>query len=119
MDNDAIAMNLTIAAVDRWVENSSASSGQEVGREIAAMYREIYGVLEQISPEDDEDDDEDDEDEPAIRPPLSHGGGLRRRDFGNNAGVSDSLRTQETVEACKTQASIPFEKNSATPLCVT
>ncbi len=24
---------------DRWLENSSASSGQEAGREIAAMYR--------------------------------------------------------------------------------
>ena len=71
MTNAEIAMNLTIAAVDRWLENSSASSGQEVGREIAAMYREIYCVLEQISPDDDEDDDEDDEDEPAIRPPLA------------------------------------------------
>ncbi len=70
MDNDVIAMNLTIAAVDRWLENSSASSGQEVGREIGAMYREIYCVLERISPDDD-DDDEDEEDEPAMRPALS------------------------------------------------
>jgi len=70
MRNDEIAMNLTIAAVDRWLENSSASSGQEVGREIAAMYREIYGVLEQIAP-DDEDDDEDDDEEPVVRPPLA------------------------------------------------
>lgn len=64
--NDVIAMNLTLAAVDRWLENSSASSGQEVGREIGAMYREIHAVLEQISPGDDDDDeDEDDEDDSA------------------------------------------------------
>ena len=38
--NDVIAMNLTIAAIDRWLENSSDDkSGQEVGREIGAMYR--------------------------------------------------------------------------------
>ncbi|MBV8343534.1 MAG: hypothetical protein JO190_00900 [Candidatus Eremiobacteraeota bacterium] len=71
MDNDVIAMNLTIAAVDRWLENSSASSGQEVGREIGAMYREIYAVLEQISPTDDDEEEDDDDDEPAIRPPLA------------------------------------------------
>jgi hypothetical protein len=71
MRNDEIAMNLTIAAVDRWLENSSASSGQEVGREIAVMYREIFCVLEQISPDDDDDEDEDDDDEPAIRPPRA------------------------------------------------
>ncbi len=70
MDNDVIAMNLTIAAVDRWLENSLASSGQEVGREIGAMYREIYCVLERISPDED-DDDEDEEDEPAMRPALT------------------------------------------------
>jgi hypothetical protein len=70
--NDLIAMNLTIAAIDRWLENSTASSGQEVGREIGAMYREIHAVLDEISPNDDEDDDEDDEDdEPAIRPTLA------------------------------------------------
>jgi hypothetical protein len=74
--NDVIAMNLTIAAVDRWLENASASSGQEVGREIGAMYREIHAVLEQISPSDDDDDDEDDDDdgEPAARASLAIAG---------------------------------------------
>ena len=63
--NDLIAMNLTIAAVDRWLENASASSGQEVGREIGAMYREIHAVLEQVSPSDDDDEDDDDDEESA------------------------------------------------------
>jgi hypothetical protein len=67
--NDVIAMNLTIAAVDRWLENSSATSGQEVGREIGSMYREIHKVLDEISPSDDEDDDEDDEDDDQLRLP--------------------------------------------------
>ena len=61
--NDVIAMNLTLAAVDRWLEQSSASSGQEVGREIGAMYREIHAVLEQVSPDDEEEDEDDDEDD--------------------------------------------------------
>jgi hypothetical protein len=61
--NDVIAMKLTISAVDRWLENSSATSGQEVGREIGAMYREIHKVLDDISPADDEDDDEEDDDD--------------------------------------------------------
>jgi hypothetical protein len=72
MNNDEIAMNLTIAAVDRWLENSSASSGQEVGREIAAMYREIHAVLEEISPSDEDDDEDDDDDEePALAASLA------------------------------------------------
>jgi hypothetical protein len=65
--NDVIAMNLTIAAIDRWLENSSDDkSGQEVGREIGAMYREIHTVVASISPADDDEDDEDDEDEDTI-----------------------------------------------------
>jgi hypothetical protein len=71
MNNEVIAMNLTMAAVDRWLENSSASSGQEVGREIGAMYREIHTILEQISPTDDDDEDDDDDDDELIRPPLA------------------------------------------------
>jgi hypothetical protein len=65
--NDVIAMNLTIAAIDRWLENSSDDkSGLEVGREIGAMYREIHTVVASISPADDDEDDEDDEDEDTI-----------------------------------------------------
>ncbi|HXO17393.1 MAG TPA: hypothetical protein VN909_04415 [Candidatus Dormibacteraeota bacterium] len=61
--NDVIAMNMTIAAIDRWLENSSEDkSGQEVGREIGAMYREIHTVVASISPPDEDDDEEDDED---------------------------------------------------------
>jgi hypothetical protein len=65
--NDVIAMNLTIAAIDRWLENSSDDkSGQEVGREIGAMYREIHAVVASLSPDDDQDDDEEDDDEETI-----------------------------------------------------
>ncbi len=67
--NDVIAMNLTIAAIDRWLENSSDDkSGQEIGREIGAMYREIHAVVASISPDEDEvgDDDEDDEDDEGV-----------------------------------------------------
>ena len=66
--NDVIAMNLTIAAIDRWLENSpDDKSGQEIGREIGAMYREIHGVVASVTPDDEDDDDEeDDEDEGAV-----------------------------------------------------
>jgi hypothetical protein len=60
--NDVSAMNLTIAAIDRWLENSSDDkNGQEVGREIGAMYREIHSVVASISPIEDEDEEDDDE----------------------------------------------------------
>jgi len=66
--NDVIAMNLTIAALEQWLKNvSSDRSGQELGREIAAMYREIHAAVDEMSPEEEEDDfdfdDEEDEDE--------------------------------------------------------
>jgi hypothetical protein len=69
--NDVIAMHLTIAALDQWLKNvSSDRSGQELGREIAAMYREIHAAVDEMSPEEEDDDfdfddeeDEDDEDE--------------------------------------------------------
>lgn len=65
--NDVIAMHLTIAALDRWLANvSSDRGGQELGREIAAMYREIHAAVDEMSPEDDDDfdfDPEEDEDE--------------------------------------------------------
>jgi hypothetical protein len=76
--NDVIAMHLTIAALDRWLANvSSDRGGQELGREIAAMYREIHAAVDEMSPEeedddfdfdpeedeDEDDDDDDDEDE--------------------------------------------------------
>ena len=63
--NDVITMNLTIAALDRWLaQTSGLQSGEAVGREIGAMYREIHAVVDEISPEEDEEDeDEDDEDD--------------------------------------------------------
>jgi len=65
--NDVITMNLTIAAIDRWLENSSDDkSGQEVGREIGAMYREIHAVVALISPPDDEDDEDEDDEETIV-----------------------------------------------------
>lgn len=65
--NDVIAMNLTIAAIDRWLENSSDDkSGQEVGREIGAMYREIHSVVASITPDEDEDDEDEEDDEGVV-----------------------------------------------------
>jgi hypothetical protein len=65
--HDVIAMNLTIAALDRWLENSSDDkSGQELGREIGAMYREIHAVVASVSPADDEDDDDEDDDDETV-----------------------------------------------------
>lgn len=68
--NDVIAMNLTIAALDQWLKNVSPErSGQDLGREIAALYREIHAAVDEMSPDDEDDedfdldDDEDDEDE--------------------------------------------------------
>lgn len=71
--NDVIAMHLTIAALDRWLANvSSERGGRELGREIAAMYREIHAAVDEMSPEEtdddldfgpEEDEDEDDEDD--------------------------------------------------------
>lgn len=69
--NDIIAMNLTIAALDRWVANVSPSDdGEEVGKQIGAMYREIRLVLDELQAElpgdDEEEDDEDDDDDEII-----------------------------------------------------
>ena len=67
--SDVIAMNLTIAALDRWLQNvSSERSGLDLGREIAALYREIHAAVDEMSPDVDDDldfDDDDDEDEDA------------------------------------------------------
>jgi hypothetical protein len=64
--NDIRAMNLAIAAIDRWLENASDDIGEEVGRGIAAMYREIHAVVSSISPEDDDEEDEEEGDEEIV-----------------------------------------------------
>ncbi|HKE36769.1 MAG TPA: hypothetical protein VKB39_05015, partial [Candidatus Baltobacteraceae bacterium] len=64
-------MNLTMAALDRWLANiAPADDGEEVGKQIGAMYREIRLVVEEVSgelpgddEEEDDDEDEDDDDE--------------------------------------------------------
>ena len=64
--NDVIAMNLTIAALEEWLKTNSARNGEELGREIGAMYREIHAAVDEMSPGEDDDDfefDDDDEDE--------------------------------------------------------
>lgn len=62
---EVIAMNLTIAALEGWMKNGAAGrSGEELGREIGALYREIYSAVDEMSPADeDEDEDEEYEDE--------------------------------------------------------
>jgi hypothetical protein len=65
---DVIAMNLTMAALEQWLKNVDADRrGEDLGREIGAMYREIHAAVDEMSSIDDEDDDdldfdEDDED---------------------------------------------------------
>lgn len=60
--SDLIAMNLTMAAIDRWLENlSDDRSGEQIGREIGSMYREIRAVVSALSPDEDEDDEDEDE----------------------------------------------------------
>jgi len=64
--NDLIAMNLTIAALEQWLKNVSPDrSGEELGREIGALYREIHVAVDEMSHvgEDFDDEDEDFEDE--------------------------------------------------------
>lgn len=62
--NDVIAMNLTIAALDQWLKDvSSSRSGEDLGREIAAMYREIHAAVDEMSPDDEDEDDFDDEED--------------------------------------------------------
>jgi hypothetical protein len=75
--NDIIAMNLTVAALDRWVANvSPADDGEEVGKQIGAMYREIRLVLDELSaelPGDEEEDDEDEEDDETVEGEIVDG----------------------------------------------
>jgi len=68
--NDLIAMNLTIAALEQWLKNVSPDrSGEELGREIGALYREIHVAVDEMShvdedfDDEDEDEDEDEDDE--------------------------------------------------------
>lgn len=67
--NDVIAMNLAVAAIEQWLKNVSADRrGDELGREIGALYREIHAAVAEMAAgsEDEEDaylDDEDDEEE--------------------------------------------------------
>jgi hypothetical protein len=70
---DVIAMNLTMAAIEPWLRTVDASRrGEDLGREIGAMYREIHAAVDEMAStgSDDEDDDDyelgdedDDEDE--------------------------------------------------------
>jgi hypothetical protein len=63
--NDVIAMNLTIATLDRWLAaQTEARSGEEIGRDIAAIYREIHFAIDEFSgPDEDEEDEDEEEDE--------------------------------------------------------
>jgi hypothetical protein len=67
---DVIAMNLTVAALEQWLKNVDASRrGEDLGREIGALYREIHSAVDEMASIDDEDEDfdfgdeEDEEDE--------------------------------------------------------
>lgn len=66
---DVIAMNLTMAALEQWLKNvDSSRRGEDIGREIGAMYREIHAAVDEMSSVEEDDEeydfgDEDDEDE--------------------------------------------------------
>ena len=62
---EVIAMNLTIAALENVAKDGFAGrSGEDLGREIGALYREIFSAVDEMSPgESDEDDEYEDEDE--------------------------------------------------------
>lgn len=62
---DVIAMNLTMAALEQWLKNVSADrNGEDLGREIGALYREIHSAVDEMQsvPDDEEDEDEEDDD---------------------------------------------------------
>jgi len=63
--SDVIAMNLTMAALEPWLKDiSSERSGADLGREIAALYREIHAAVDEMSSTgEDYDLDEDDAEE--------------------------------------------------------
>lgn len=64
ISTEAIAMNITIAALEGWLKNVPADrSGEDLGREIGALYREIFSAVDEMSPASDEDEDEEEEDE--------------------------------------------------------
>ncbi|MHB8462916.1 MAG: hypothetical protein ACYDA1_09735 [Vulcanimicrobiaceae bacterium] len=65
LNPDAIAMELTVAAIEAWLNRSTEDrDGEAIGREIGAMYREIHtAVAEMHIEEEDEDGDFDEEEE--------------------------------------------------------
>lgn len=72
MSTKEIAMNITIAALDGWLKNVPADrGGEDLGREIGALYREVYSAVDEMSgeeeyEEEDEDEEEDEEEEGGI-----------------------------------------------------
>lgn len=63
MESAVISMNLTIAAMEAWVRSGTpANAGGNLGKEVGAMYREIFAAVDEVVPhESEEPDDEDDE----------------------------------------------------------
>lgn len=65
LGTEVIAMNITISALEGWLKNVPADrSGEELGREIGALYREVFSAVDEMSPSIEEDDfDYEDEEE--------------------------------------------------------
>lgn len=65
--SDVVAMNITMAALDAWLRGGvKAETGEQIGREVGAMYREIFAAVDEtVSGEDDEDAEIELEDEAA------------------------------------------------------
>ena len=59
---DVIAMNLTMAALEPWLKNvDSTRRGEDLGREIGAMYREIHSAVDEMASAGDEDEEFEEE----------------------------------------------------------
>ena len=64
MSTREIAMNITIAALDGWLKNVPADrTGEDLGREIGAVYREVYSAVDEMTSSDEFDEEDEDEEE--------------------------------------------------------
>ena len=60
LTTDAIAMELTVATIEPWLNDSEeVRNGETIGREIAAMYREIHSAVAEMHIEEENSDLED------------------------------------------------------------
>ncbi len=67
LGTEVIAMNIAIAALDGWLKNVPADrGGEDLGREIGALYREVFSAVDEMSPSPEEDDLEYEDEEEEV-----------------------------------------------------